>query len=73
MPYSYLVRKGYPVFLTKLRSLKRKGVNVVNGVKLFDKKAETIYIDACCHFNELGNEILADFIFRFIPKNPPTR
>ncbi len=68
-PYSFLAKKGYPVLRQEIEVLKRNNVNAFSGVEIFDKVKETVYIDNCCHFNRLGNEIFADFIAECILLN----
>jgi hypothetical protein len=61
-PYSLLVKAGYPALHQQVEVLRKNNVNAYSGVEIFDKVKETVYIDNCCHFNRLGNRILADFI-----------
>ncbi len=61
-PYSKGARTGYPYLLERIPAMRSRGVSVVSAVELFDAETETIYADNCCHFNQVGNEILADFI-----------
>lgn len=68
-PYSFLVKKGYPVLQQELEVLRKNNVNTFSAVEIFDKVKETVYIDNCCHFNRLGNEIFADFIAEAILKS----
>jgi hypothetical protein len=49
--------------------LKKHNVNAFNAVGIFDKVIKSVYIDQCCHFNRLGNEIFADFIAGCILRN----
>lgn len=60
--YTTGVRKGYPALIGKSEFLEQNGVNFFSAVPIFDTELRTLYIDDCCHFNQLGNEILADFI-----------
>jgi hypothetical protein len=69
LPYNFLVKKGYPVLHKAVKVLKKNKVNAFNAVGIFDKVKETVYIDQCCHFNQLGNEIFADFIAHCILKS----
>ncbi len=69
LPYNFLVKKGYPVLYKAMEVLKKNNVNAFNAVGIFDKVKETVYIDQCCHFNRLGNEIFADFIAGCILRN----
>lgn len=61
-PYAEDARRGYRRLLEELPALRAREVNVVSAVELFDATTETVYADNCCHFNQAGNEMLADFI-----------
>jgi hypothetical protein len=67
--YHLLVTHGYPVLLKAVDALRNGNVNAFNAAGIFDKVKETVFIDTCCHFNRLGNEIFADFIAESILKN----
>lgn len=60
--YSTLVGIGYPVLMEKFDTLASNKVNFYNGIPIFDDEPRMVYIDNCCHYNQLGNEILADYI-----------
>jgi hypothetical protein len=55
-------RKGYPNLLAKVSNLQAAGVKVFSAVEVFDDTKEIVYRDNCCHYNELGNDILARYI-----------
>lgn len=61
-PYAIGVRKGYPVLLSKINSLREARVNIFNGVNIFDGEKEIVYRDACCHYNMIGDTILENYI-----------
>ena len=61
-PYAEGVQKGYPELFQKLDTLKQNRVNIFNGVTIFDAERETVYIDDCCHYNQLGREIFAKYV-----------
>lgn len=61
-PYHPAAKVGYPALIEVFPTLKEQGVNFYNGIPLFDKVSETIYRDTCCHYNELGNALLAKFM-----------
>jgi hypothetical protein len=65
-PYAEGATKGYPQILSRVKDLQNAQINVFSAVNIFDTEKETIYRDACCHFNELGENIFADFIFNNI-------
>ena len=67
-PYEAAVRQGYPVLLSKVDDLQKTGVNVFNGVNILDNAKETVYKDACCHYNSAGDEILANYVSSSIIK-----
>jgi len=45
-----------------MRLIQQTGINVKSAVDIFDNVDERIYADSCCHYNQHGNEILADYI-----------
>lgn len=61
-PYAEGVKQGYPVLLSKLESLRKANVNAFSGVNILDNAQETVYKDGCCHYNSVGEEILAEFM-----------
>ncbi len=60
--YQELVKKGYPVLEKVVAVLRQNGVKAFSAVGIFDKVKEAVYIDQCCHFNRLGNELFADYM-----------
>jgi hypothetical protein len=38
------------------------GVSFFNGVAAFDAEPQTVYIDTCCHYNQKGRNIFANFV-----------
>ncbi|HBL00092.1 MAG TPA: hypothetical protein DD001_23605, partial [Microcoleaceae bacterium UBA10368] len=67
-PYIEGVKKGYPVLLSKVADLQKAGVNVFSGVNILDNTKETVYKDACCHYNSVGEEVLANYVSSSIIK-----
>ncbi|MEG4812627.1 hypothetical protein QUA82_34465 [Microcoleus sp. F8-D3] len=67
-PYIEGVKKGYPVLLSKVDDLQKAGVNVFNAVNILDSTKETVYKDACCHYNSVGDELLANYVSSSIIK-----
>jgi hypothetical protein len=57
--YRVGVKYGYPLLKEKGRELVSNGVKFQDLTKIFGKNRETIYSDDCCHYNQIGNEILA--------------
>ena len=64
--YRPAVEKGYPVLAEKSEILTENGVNFYDGTNIFDNEPGIIYIDECCHYTQLGNDLLADFIAKSI-------
>jgi hypothetical protein len=54
--------KGYPKLLAKVSSLQTAGVKVFNAANVFDETEGIVYRDNCCHYNDLGNDILSRYI-----------
>ncbi len=69
LPYGGFVKEGYPLLEKAVELLRKRGVNVFSAAAIFDKVAETLYTDTCCHFNPRGNQILAEFIAGCILKD----
>lgn len=67
-PYIEAVKKGYPVLLSKVDDLQKARVNVFSGVNILDNTKETVYKDACCHYNSVGEEVLANYVSSSIIK-----
>ncbi|MGD1701354.1 hypothetical protein [Dapis sp. BLCC M229] len=71
-PFREATELGYPVLFGKIDDLKQNGVNFLNGVKILDDAKEIVYIDSCCHYTEVGENILSEFvansIFNFLGK-----
>lgn len=56
------VMAGYPLLLERVQQLRAAGVNCTDLTQAFAKTTETLYVDPWCHFNELGNLILAETV-----------
>ncbi|MEG4496834.1 hypothetical protein QUB05_11945 [Microcoleus sp. F10-C6] len=67
-PYIEGVKKGYPVLLSKVDDLQKTGVNIFSAVNILDNTKETVYKDACCHYNSVGDEVLANYVSSSIIK-----
>lgn len=61
-PYKEVVEICYPYIETHVNSMQEKGVHVISAVDIFDTTEELVYSDNTCHYNQIGNDILADFI-----------
>lgn len=58
-PYRPAVEEGYARLAEEADRLRRQGVAFHDLRFLFAEQPATVYADSCCHFNELGNELLA--------------
>jgi hypothetical protein len=61
-PYRQAVQEIYPQLLDRGEALQRDGVQFLDATSLFDNVQGTVYSDNCCHYNQRGNELLAEFI-----------
>ena len=59
---SDLVEIGYPALLSKFPNLQKNKINIFNGVKVFDKTKDVVYVDSCCHYNQSGQEIFSNYV-----------
>ena len=62
LDYKTAVMKSYPLLRTKGMELKDLNVDFTDLSMLFKDEPRTVYQDKCCHFNQLGNELIADRI-----------
>jgi hypothetical protein len=61
-PYAEAVKEGYPYLLKQVESLRSRGVNIFNSVAVLDPIDERVYIDNCCHYNEVGESTFSRYI-----------
>jgi hypothetical protein len=59
-PYREAIESGYQELPDLVRRMREEGVNVLSAVSVFDEIREQTYSDSCCHYNQTGNELLAD-------------
>jgi hypothetical protein len=60
-PFKGPVQQGYPVLLRSSSRL-REHEQFFDATAIFDAEPRAVYEDDCCHYNELGNRLLADAI-----------
>jgi len=60
--YGAAIAKGYPLLISQGVSLRNEGVAVHDLTMLFSKIEDQIYADAYCHYNQQGNELLAEAV-----------
>jgi hypothetical protein len=70
-PYGRGVVRVYPVLIRRGEILRNEGVNFHDLTGIFAGHPEPIYIDNCCHYNQIGYEIMADAIANAIQNGPP--
>lgn len=61
-PYARFARSLYPLLEARVPSLREQGIDFADARALFDDVDEIIYADECCHVNQRGNDLLADFV-----------
>lgn len=61
-PYRQVISSNYPDLELLVGEMKEQGIHIESAVSIFDQEARAVYVDSCCHYNPLGNEILAAFI-----------
>jgi hypothetical protein len=59
IPWAQNTRKGYPLLKERIPAMIARGVDVHELTSVFAEITEDIYIDACCHYNKLGNDLVA--------------
>jgi hypothetical protein len=64
------VEAGYPHLRDRGDGLRRGGVAFHDLTMAFAAESETIYRDACCHYNERGNVLLAQQIAALVAQAP---
>ena len=62
------VQTGYSVLIKAGHELNEVGVQFVDLTGIFKKETDTLYKDSCCHYNQIGNDILAKEIGANIKK-----
>jgi hypothetical protein len=67
-PFAYktAVQTGYPFLIKQGQQLLNNGINFFDLTLIFKNEKRTVYNDKCCHFNELGYNLIADKIARSI-------
>jgi len=64
--YKRAAQLGYPLLIESGAALAERGVRFVDLTMIFSEVRETIYRDACCHYNLSGYEIIAERMAREI-------
>jgi len=61
---------GYPILIQQGRKLLARHIKFFDATRVFANEKETVYLDICCHYNELGKEILATYMMDNMVRNP---
>jgi hypothetical protein len=62
--YKNYATEGYPFLAEKGKEFNQLGVNFFDATNVFDMVEDIIYSDNCCHYNQKGNEVLAEAIYK---------
>jgi hypothetical protein len=71
--YSKSAIAGYPMLIEQGKRLVEKHISFVDATMAFAQEKQTVYVDVCCHYNDLGKELLARFMLDRITQNPRLR
>ena len=66
--YAYIT-DAYPLLEAGVVRLHATGEDVVSLTRLFKNEHRTVYHDECCHFNELGHQLIVDVIGKHITES----
>jgi hypothetical protein len=64
--YRHVVEAAFPMLRRAGRALTASGVRFHDLTDAFAGRPESLYVDACCHFNHAANLIVADRVFAAI-------
>jgi hypothetical protein len=56
---TWAAEQGYPILIEEGNELQKSGLNFFDLTMMFENETRMVYKDDCCHFNELGNKLLA--------------
>jgi len=65
-PYRKGVLQGYDHLRSKASFFANEGLRYEDLTMIFSNEPRTVYRDTCCHFNELGQQMMSDRIARTI-------
>ena len=63
-PLAEVAEKVFPAMVREGGVLKARGVAFSDQTMVFSEVTDTLYVDPWCHFNQQGNDLLAEQIFR---------
>jgi len=70
-PAAKVIRELYPLMLERLDAEARLGLPIFSGLKIFDQEPQAVYADKCCHYTDVGNRLLAQFVAGLILNDSP--
>lgn len=59
-----MTKKAYAHLESAVGAMAKEGLEVFSLVQAFQREKRQVYIDGCCHINNLGNEILIDYMMK---------
>jgi hypothetical protein len=65
-PWGRHVREGWASLRAAGEDLRKRGVRFYDLTMAFANRSDTLYLDDCCHFGRVGNEILAANLARIL-------
>lgn len=68
--YGQMVTRYYPRMIARGQALRLAGVDFQDLTQLFANVTEEIYVDPYCHYNKLGNEMLARRVAQLLIAKP---
>lgn len=72
--YREAVERGYPLLAQRVVLLRAQGVRAFDLTAMFEHEPKAVYADKCCHFNQLGWDLIADamagHILEAMPNTP---
>lgn len=63
-PLAEVAEKVFPAMVQEGAALKASGVPFSDQTMVFSEIRETLYVDPWCHFNQRGNDLLAEKIYQ---------
>ncbi len=61
-PYAAHARALYPLLRATGSELGKSGIDFRDATALFDDVTQSVYADDCCHLNQRGYDLLAEFV-----------
>lgn len=59
-PHQLAVKARYPLLLANAKRLEAEGVRFVSLHEIFAKVQQPVFVDTCCHMNQLGHRKMAE-------------